>query len=149
MRKLFARLALNLAAIVSFAGLAQAEIIDVDNAQLAELARKGTPVVDIRTAGEWRESGIVPGSHLITLFDEQGRADPEWLNKIKAVAKPDQPVAVICRSGNRTKAASRMLSEQGYAKVYNVKNGIRAWAGEGRPLAAASTAAECKAGKTC
>jgi hypothetical protein len=59
-----------------------------------------------------------------------GRVDAAaWLAKVQGVAKPDQPVIVICRSGNRTRAASQLLSQQaGYAKVYNVKDGIRAWA---------------------
>ncbi|TXG87485.1 MAG: rhodanese-like domain-containing protein [Rhodocyclaceae bacterium] len=131
---------------------ARAEVVDITNAELARLAISGVPVIDIRTEGEWKETGIVPGSRLITLFDEKGRADaPAWLAKVKEVAKPDQPVIVICRSGNRTKMASQLLAQQGgYAKVYNVKDGIRAWAAEGRTLAPATTAvASCPAGARC
>jgi rhodanese-related sulfurtransferase len=64
---------------------------------------------------------------------------------------PDQPVIVICRSGNRTKAASQFLARQaGYQTVYNVRDGIRAWATEGRPLApAASAVARCLGGANC
>lgn len=144
MRKFF------IAALLLAASLVRAEVIDVDSAELAKLAASGVPIIDIRTAPEWQETGVLAGSRLITLFDERGNADPAvWLKKVQAVAGPKQPVVVICRSGNRTKAASRLLSEQaGYAKVYNVKNGIRAWATEGRPLVAAASM-ECKAGKTC
>ncbi|MFA7292844.1 MAG: rhodanese-like domain-containing protein [Rhodocyclaceae bacterium] len=139
---------------LSFACLAasaQADVVDIDNAELARLAISGVPVIDIRTEGEWKESGVVPGSKLITLFDEKGRADPAWLEKVKGVAKPDQPVIIICRSGNRTKAASQMLTQQaGYAKVYNVKEGIRAWAKEGRMMVPATSAvAACPAGARC
>ena len=35
-------------------------------------------VIDIRTQPEWEETGIVPGSKLLTYFDERGRADPAW-----------------------------------------------------------------------
>lgn len=130
----------------------RADIVDIDNAELARLSAAGVPVIDIRTEGEWKETGVVPGSRLITLFDERGRADaPAWLEKVKGVAKPDQPLIVICRSGNRTKAASQFLSNQaGYAKVYNVRDGIRTWAKEGRPMVPASSAvAACSAGKAC
>lgn len=67
------------------------------------------------------------------------------------MATPDQPVILICRSGNRTKAASQFLSrEAGYQTVYNVKDGIRAWAKDGRPLApAASAIARCPGGANC
>lgn len=131
--------------------MAHAEVVDISNAELARLAVAGVPIVDIRTEGEWKETGVVPGSRLITLFDERGRPDPAWLEKVRAVAKPDQPVVVICRSGNRTRAASDLLSRQGgYAKVYNVKDGIRAWAKEGRAMEPASTAlASCPAGSRC
>lgn len=132
--------------------LARAEVVDIGNAELARLLAAGVPVVDIRTEGEWKESGIVPGSRLLTFFDERGRADPPaWLQKLQGVAKPDQPVIVICRSGNRTQAASQFLSQQaGYRTVYNVKDGIRAWAAEGRPLAPMTSAvAGCPAGASC
>ncbi|MFC5302295.1 rhodanese-like domain-containing protein [Azospira restricta] len=144
------RIVLVGAALLAFG--ARAEVIDIDNAELARLSAAGVPVIDIRTEGEWKETGVVPGSRLITLFDEQGRADaPAWLAKVKGVAGPEQPVIVICRSGNRTRAASQLLSQQaGYRTVYNVKAGIRAWAGDNRPLVPAATAvATCPAGARC
>ncbi|MBK7901283.1 MAG: rhodanese-like domain-containing protein [Azonexus sp.] len=144
---------LLLAALLAATALsARAEIIDVDNAELARLMAAGVPVIDVRTAGEWEETGIVPGSRLLTYFDDNGKADPPaWLAKAQAYAKAGQPVAVICRSGNRTKAVSRYLSQEaGYAKVYNVKGGIKAWIAEGRPTApAAQPLAACRADKTC
>lgn len=131
---------------------ARADIIDIDNAELAKLTAAGVPLIDIRTPQEWQETGIVPGSHLITFFDEQGKVDPAaWLEKAKSVAKPGEPVALICRSGNRTKAATRFLSQQaGYVTVYNVKEGIKGWTREGRTTAPAAPAlAACRANRTC
>ena len=131
---------------------ARAVVIDIDSAELAKLKATGVPVIDIRTASEWQQTGIVPGSHLLTFFDERGQVDAgAWLNKAKAIAKPADPLIVICRTGNRTKAVSQFLSDQaGYAKVYNVRNGIVAWAREGRDIAPASSAlATCGAGKSC
>ena len=134
------------------ASAADAEVFDIDNAELARLMAAGVPVIDIRTAGEWQQSGVVAGSKLITYVDEQGRVDvPAWLAKVQGVAKPDQPVIVICRSGNRTRAASQLLSQQaGYQRVYNVKDGMRSWVQEGRPVTPlASTLAQCPAGSRC
>ncbi|OGT01776.1 MAG: sulfurtransferase [Gallionellales bacterium RIFCSPLOWO2_02_58_13] len=131
---------------------ARADVVDIDNATLASLSSSGVPLIDIRTASEWEETGIVPGSHLLTFFDERGNAEPAaWLEKAKAIAKPGEPVIVICRSGNRTKAVSQFLShEAGYAKVYNVKQGIRGWAKETRPMvSAAPILASCRKAKTC
>ncbi|OGA16428.1 MAG: sulfurtransferase [Betaproteobacteria bacterium RIFCSPLOWO2_02_FULL_63_19] len=136
--------------ILAFA--ARAEVTDVDNAELAKLAASGVPLIDVRTAPEWEQTGIVPGSHLLTFFDTRGNADPAaWLQKAKAVAKPGDPLIVICRSGNRSRAVSKFLSENaGYTKVYNVKNGILGWSKEGRPIAsAAPVLAACRRARTC
>jgi rhodanese-related sulfurtransferase len=130
---------------------ARAEIVDVENAELAALLSEGVPIIDVRTAPEWVETGIVPGSHLLTYFDERGQADPAaWLEKAKGIAKPGGPVIVICRSGNRTKAVSQFLAQQGYPRVYNVKYGIRGWTKESRPLDPAAPAlASCRKSQTC
>jgi rhodanese-related sulfurtransferase len=144
---------LILAAFLAFATtFAQAEVIDIDNAELDKLVKRGVPVIDIRTLPEWEETGIISGSRLITFFDERGRSDPAaWLEKIKPVAKPNEPVIVICRSGNRTKPVSQFLSQQaGYTQVYNVKNGIKGWSKENGPLTPATQSiAACRAAKSC
>jgi rhodanese-related sulfurtransferase len=127
-------------------------VIDIDNAELDRLIKSGVPVIDIRTQPEWEETGIVPNSKLLTFFDDRGRADPAaWLEKVKPFTKQDQPVIVICRSGNRTKAVSQFMSQQaGYAKVYNVKNGINRWIKDGGAITqAAPVLASCRAAKTC
>ena len=147
MRQLFVFFCLALSAL-----LARAEVIDIDNAQLAQLMKSGVTVIDIRTKPEWEETGILPGSKLLTFFDERGKADPAaWLDKVKPLAKPSDPVVVICRSGNRTKPVSQFLSQQaGYAKVYNVKSGIKGWLGDkGAIVPATQSIAACQAAKTC
>lgn len=140
---------LCLAALALFA---RAEVIDIDNAQLAALLKNGVPLIDVRLPSEWEETGIVGGSRLLTFFDERGNADaPAWLAKVQPIARPNQAVAVICRSGNRTRAVSQFLSQQaGYATVYNVKSGIKGWIAGGGPVEpAAPSLAACRAAKTC
>lgn len=147
MRRFFLTLCFSLLALS-----AQAEVIDIDNAELDRLNKSGVTVIDIRTQGEWEETGIVPNSKLLTFYDDRGRSDPAaWLEKVKPFAKPDQPVVVICRSGNRTKAVSQFLSQQaGYTKVYNVKNGINRWIKDGGAITpAAPVLASCRSAKTC
>ena len=130
----------------------RAEVVNIDNTELARLAASGVAVIDIRTAPEWKETGVIPGSRLITFFDENGQSDPQaWLAKLKTVTKPDQPVILICRSGNRTRPATQFLAQQGgYKTVYNAATGIGSWAREGRPLTPATSAmAACAAGTRC
>lgn len=109
--------------------LARAEVVDISNEQMKALIKQGTPIVDLRTAGEWRETGVVKGSQLITLFDEQGRADAfAWGRQIDKVAAAGKPVILICRSGNRSGEAARFLDKAGRkGTIYNVKAGISGW----------------------
>lgn len=146
------RLLLSLLLGLLATSLARAEVIDIDNAELARLLAAGTPIIDIRTAPEWEQTGVLPGSRLLTFFDERGRYDAAaWLEKARTVARPEQAVVVICRSGNRTKAVSQFLSRQaGYAKVYNVRDGINAWRKAGLPTQpAAAILAACRAEHSC
>lgn len=138
--------------LISLSSLLQAEVIDIDNTELKQLLAQGVAVIDIRTQPEWEETGMIAGSKLLTFFDERGRANPaEWLDRVKPFAKTGEPVVVICRSGNRTRAVSQFLSQQaGYSKVYNVKSGIKGWLKENGPVISAQPAiANCRSAKTC
>lgn len=118
-----------LAASLLAATPVRAELIDIDNTRLRELLASGVPIVDIRTEPEWKQTGVVPGSHRLTFFDEQGRYDARvWVDSFSKIAKPGDPVIIICRTGNRTGTVGRFLDQQvKYAKVYNVREGIVAW----------------------
>ena len=135
MNALYRQLALAVALGVS-AMTAQAEVVEIDAAEAARLTAKGIPLIDIRTEGEWKSSGVIAGSRLLTFFDAQGRADPaQWLAEARPIAGPEQPLILICRSGKRTRVAAQFLSEQaGYKKVYHVSGGIGGWVDAGRPL---------------
>ncbi len=131
---------------------AQAEVVNIDNAELARLAAGGAAVIDIRTAPEWKETGVISGSRLLTFFDDKGRVDaPVWLAHLKSLTKPGQAVVLICRSGNRSRTAAQFLSQQpGYKTVYNATRGLNTWTGEGRPVVPSnSTLAMCAAGAVC
>lgn len=109
---------------------------NIDNAKLQELIKQGVTLVDIRRKEEWQQTGVVEGSKTITFFDHTGRINPNFVPEFTAIAKPDQPVVLICRTGNRTQAASQAIAQQlGYKDVYNVTHGITGWISEKRPVA--------------
>lgn len=113
-----------------------AGIININKEELSALLKRGVAIVDIRTEPEWRQTGVIPGSHLLTLFDERRQViDPQgWLKKVKALVPPDKPVILICRVGNRTVPATRFLVNGGYNTVYNVTGGIVPWIKAGLPV---------------
>ena len=131
---------------------AHAEVVNVDNAEMARLVASGAAVIDIRTAPDWKETGVVAGSKLRTFFDEKGQVDaPAWLQQLKTTIKPGQSVVLICRSGNRSRTAAQFLAQQaGYKTVYNVTSGMNGWTREGRTVVPVNAmTAACPAGAKC
>ena len=90
-----------------------------------ELLNAKTPIVDIRTAPEWRESGLLQGAIPITFFDEQGNYDINaFLKELNAKVDTTKPFALICHTGSRTSMLAPFLSEKLHYKVINLKGGM-------------------------
>ncbi|MGB0866204.1 MAG: rhodanese-like domain-containing protein [Granulosicoccaceae bacterium] len=108
---------------------------NISNTLLQKMIDEGVAVIDIRREEEWRQTGIIEGVTPITFFTANGQINPRFVPEFTAIAKPDQPVALICRTGNRTQFASRAIAQQlGYKHVYNVTEGITSWIREKRPV---------------
>jgi len=108
---------------------------NIDNAKLDEFVKSGVTVIDIRRQEEWRQTGIVKDSKTITFFDHTGRINPNFVPEFSAITSPEKPVVLICRTGNRTQAASQAIAQQlGYKEVYNVTHGITGWIAEKRSV---------------
>jgi len=133
---LAARLAIALS-LFALAGCAEPPYSNVDNTQLKVLLDQGVPIYDVRRPEEWRSTGVVAGSRKLTFVDAGGRLQPEFIPTFTQEVSREQPVIVICRTGNRTDALARKLMEEmGYTKVYNVRDGISGWIREGNPVVA-------------
>jgi len=132
---MFFRLTTIVFAALLISACAPPPYTNVDNQGLQQLLDSSVTLIDIRRPEEWRETGVVQGSHGLTFVDEAGRLVPGFLERFQAKAPADQPVVLICRTGNRTDVLARHLMEQmGYSQVYNVRNGIVGWMSEGRPV---------------
>ena len=84
-------------------------------------------VVDVRTAAEHTE-GYIPGTdfNIDVLEDTYTKIATETLPK-------DKPVALYCRSGNRSKTAARILADKGY-EVVELGTGFRGWVAAGKDV---------------
>ncbi len=108
---------------------------NIDNAELKKLLDQGVKIYDIRREDEWKQTGVVKGSRKLTLFDARGGQNPAFFDTFTKEVKPDEPVILICRTGNRTSMLARFLAGKGgYRKVYNVKDGIVKWIADGNPV---------------
>jgi len=121
---------------VLFASLAFSEVIEIGNIELKSLLQKKIPLIDIRRKDEWKSTGIVENSILMTFFDKNGKANTnEWLKELNKIAKKNDPVILICRTGRRTGIISKFLSEKvGYSLIYDVTDGITDWIKKGNTV---------------
>ena len=79
-------------------------------------------LIDIRTPEEWRQTGVAPGAERVDFY----RGPVVLLNAVLQMVDGDRskPIALICRTGNRTTHAQKFLQQQGFTRVYNVKEGM-------------------------
>ncbi|MCB1775322.1 MAG: sulfurtransferase [Gammaproteobacteria bacterium] len=120
---------------VLLAGCAEPPYTNVNNQGLESLLSQGVPLYDVRRPDEWRQTGVVEGSRQLTFVDAAGRLQPGFLDTLTREVGPDEPLVLICRTGNRTDVLARHLVEKmGYSRVYNVRDGITRWIGDGRPV---------------
>ena len=83
------------------------------------------PIVDIRTVGEWKETGILKDTIPIEFFTEQGQYNiPLFLKELNNKVDTTKPFALICRTGSRTQMVATFLSDTYNYKVTNVTGGI-------------------------
>ncbi|PHR56694.1 MAG: sulfurtransferase [Arcobacter sp.] len=91
-------------------------------------------VVDIRTPMEWQETGVVPGSTMVTFFDQMGNYDAEsFLKAMDELGGKDVEIGLICRTGNRTAQVAGFMAQQGY-NVKNLDGGVTKLINEGYDL---------------
>ncbi len=108
---------------------------NIDNAQLKDMLTRGVKIVDVRRADEWKQTGVVAGSHKLTAFDGRGQFQRSFPPAFQEFVGPDEEIIIICRVGNRSSVISQMLTEQaGYSKVYNLTDGITKWIADGHAV---------------
>ena len=121
---------------VLVASFAFSDVIEIGNIELKSLLQKNIPLIDIRRKDEWKSTGIVENSILMTFFDKNGKANTnEWLKELTKIANKNDPVILICRTGRRTGIISKFLSEKvGYSFIYDVTDGITDWIKKGNTV---------------
>jgi rhodanese-related sulfurtransferase len=118
--------------LLLFASL-HAELINEYPSQ--KILAQHIPVVDIRTPGEWKETGILKGAIPITFFDEKGNYDVRaFLKELNAKVDTKKQFALICRTGSRTSMVSGFLANKLNYNVINLKGGMLYAIGKKLPI---------------
>lgn len=102
-----------------------APLSTIDVRELHEALGDDVTLLDVREPYEY-EAGHVQGAQLMPLANVVALA---------ADLPKDQPVYVVCRSGNRSLQASNALIEAGFQDVRNVDGGMIAWEAAGFDVA--------------
>lgn len=120
---------------IELLAIAQRKYTNVNNEELKDLLAQGIKIIDVRHPEEWKETGVIKGSIKSEAFVKTGRLRREFIEELAETVDKDEPVILICRTGNRTNILSEGLSEQfGYSKIYNVTKGIVDWIDKGNPV---------------
>ncbi len=106
-----------------------AEIFEVSNEKIKMLLESDVPLIDIRTEGEWHETGVINNSHLLTFFKKDGSYDfRKWTIEVSEIANENGPVMIICRSGRRSRIVSNMIiKDNAEYLIYHATNVIKYW----------------------
>jgi len=109
-------------------------VISINPKKAYELQQKpGTLLIDVRSNMEFLFIGHPVGAVHVPWIDE-----PDWdinpnfereirqliLGGVSTGEGNDVSVVLICRSGNRSHEAGRLLAKEGIKQVYNIENGF-------------------------
>ena len=130
------KIAIILLGIYSLCACSEPPYTNINNEELKSLMEKGVPLYDVRRIDEWKQTGVIKGSKLLTIITDNARVNPEFFSRFTAEVDRNSPVILICRTGSRThKLATHLIKNFGYTKVYNVRDGITQWTREGNNVA--------------
>ena len=108
-----------------------ADVLDINNEQILELSNSNISIVDVRSISEWEQTGVIPDSILLTFFDKEGNYNlDKWYEKLRLVIDEDDPIILICRSGNRSRIIAEMMDTKFTNVIYNAQRGIISWIDE-------------------
>lgn len=99
-------------------------------------------LIDVRTPGEWMQTGVAEGAWLLDMTDDA--FGPRLLAVLER--NPDHEVAIICRTGNRTGYLMEVLQKNGITRVRDVSEGMaggpsgKGWLRSGLPTMEAKAA---------
>jgi rhodanese-related sulfurtransferase len=110
---------------------------DVTPAEAGTLAASGAArIIDVRGRFEWEFVGRIEGSTPIEwrIYEPDGtsaiksRHNEAFVEQLKAVAKPEESLLFLCRSGVRSQGAAAAATAAGFPHAYNILEGF-----EGNP----------------
>lgn len=112
---------------------AKAQIENLTPDQVAQEAREGAVVVDLREPVELQNDGMIEGAVHAPRGMLEFYADPSSAYH-RAELDPTRRTILYCASGGRSALGAVTLAGLGYADVAHLDGGIKAWRTDDRPV---------------
>ena len=121
---------------VLFTKFVNAEVIHIDNTELSNLIEKEVKIIDVRTQNEWKSTGIIKGSFLISLLNKNKKfIFKDWYEMFNDKFGENKSIIFICASGVRSNYISHLLKKKKPDLIiYNLKKGINYWIRSGNKI---------------
>jgi rhodanese-related sulfurtransferase len=84
-----------------------------------QIEKETVQLIDVRTPNEY-QSGHIKGAENIDFYSPFFKSEFEKLNTKK-------PLYIYCRSGMRSRQASKQLIDLGFTEIYDLKGGYSNW----------------------
>ena len=117
---------LTLVTVMSCQGQTGVHVLTVDAFEQKLNATPQKIILDVRTDEEYAQ-GKMKNATQIDYYQSNFKAEIAKLDKTK-------PVFVYCAGGVRSNAAAKILIQQGFTEVYDLKGGLSAWTNSGKPI---------------
>ena len=91
---------------------------------LAQAEAGQLTVIDVRTPQEWRQTGVGKGMQRLDMRHPGGPKG--FIADVLASVGGDRtvPIGLLCRTGNRSGRMQRLLVDNGFTQVFNVREGM-------------------------
>lgn len=82
-------------------------------------------IIDIRTIKEWKMTGVIPGSFLINMHNEDYSENTFFIEKVEEILNQNNNfnIAFICASGARSEIAVNFFMKK-FNNLYHIPKGI-------------------------
>ena len=118
-----------LVVFILFTKFVNAEVVNINNRELSNLIEQEIKIIDVRTQNEWKSTGIIKGSLLISLLNKNKKfIFEDWYEMFKKKLNRNNSIIFICASGVRSNYISHLVKKKKPDLiVYNLKKGINNW----------------------
>ena len=121
---------------ILFTKFVNAEVIDINNRELSNLIEKEIKIIDVRTQNEWKSTGIIKGSFLVSLLNKDKKfIFKDWYEMFNNKFGGNKSIIFICASGVRSNYISHLVKKKKPdLNIYNLKRGINYWIRSGNKI---------------